>query len=95
MPLYVVERDVSDMTMDQLDMVRRKADTICRRMRRNGKQARYLRSVLVPGQSRCLCLFDAPDPQLVRQVNEIGGLPYLRILIALDLQAAYTDSDSM
>lgn len=95
MPLYVVERNLSDMTMERLDRVRGKAYAICRCLDPHGKQVRYLRSVFVPGQSRWPCLFNASDLQAVREVNEIGRLPYLRILIVLDLNAAYPDPGSI
>lgn len=32
-----------------------------------------------------LCLFEAPDPQRVQEVNEAAQVPYNRIVVALDL----------
>ncbi len=39
----------------------------------------------MPGEARCLCLFEAPDMGRVREVNEAAGLPYTRIMEAMDL----------
>jgi hypothetical protein len=53
-----------------------------------GKPVRYLRSVFVPGESHCMCLFEAPAAELVKEVNEAAQLPYTRIVEALDLPPA-------
>jgi hypothetical protein len=46
---------------------------------------RYLRSLFIPGEARCLCLFEAPNEALVAAVNDAAQLPYTRIVAALDL----------
>lgn len=52
-----------------------------------GQPVRSLRSTLTPGESRCRCLFEAPNVDLVREVNEAAQLPYSRIILALDLES--------
>ena len=46
---------------------------------------RYLRSVFIPGEARCLCLFEADDEAAVAALNEAARLPFTRIVAALDL----------
>jgi hypothetical protein len=52
-----------------------------------GKPVRYLRSTFTPGESRCRCLFEAPNSELVQAVNEAAQIPYNRIMLAVDLPA--------
>lgn len=85
MPVYVVERHVPGVTMAQLTAIRRAARTACATFAADGKPVRYLRSTFVPGESRCLCLFEAPDAERVQAVNDAAQIPYNRILMVLDL----------
>jgi hypothetical protein len=39
----------------------------------------------VPGEARCLCLFEATDEAAVAALNERAQLPFTRIVEALDL----------
>lgn len=50
---------------------------------------RYLRSMFIPGEARCICLFEADDEAVVVAVNEAARLPFTRIVAALDLTPAY------
>lgn len=49
---------------------------------------RYIRSTFVPGDAHCMCLFEADDPQVVKDVNEAAQIPFSRITEALDLTPA-------
>ena len=53
-----------------------------------GRPVRYIRSTFVPGEARCMCLFEAKTADAVRDVNESAGLPFTRIVEALDLTPA-------
>jgi Protein of unknown function (DUF4242) len=46
---------------------------------------RYIRSTFVPSESRCMCLFEAPNSELVKELNEKAKIPFTRIVEALDL----------
>ena len=46
---------------------------------------RYLRSLFIVGEARCLCLFEAEDEAAVAAVNEAARLPFTRVVAALDL----------
>ena len=37
----------------------------------------------MPGEHRCLCLFEAPGPDLVRRVNDIAQFPLARVVAVL------------
>lgn len=85
MPVYLVERHVPGVTMAQLTAIRDAARTACTTYAAGGKPVRYLRGLFIPGESRCLCLFEAPDAERVQEVNEAAQIPYNRILTALEL----------
>jgi hypothetical protein len=50
-----------------------------------GKPVHYLRSLFLPDEARCLCLFEAASAKVVQQVNELAQVPFTRIVEALDL----------
>ena len=85
MPVYLVERDLPGATLTQLAAIRRAAWVACAGFAAAGKPVRCLRGIFIPGESRCLCRFEAPDTALVREVNEAARLSYNRIVMALDL----------
>ena len=85
MPVYLVDRDLPGFTLEQLVAAQRAAMETSKRFTAAGKPVRYLRSTFVPEEARCMCLFEAMDPATVREVNEAAGLPFSRIVLALDL----------
>jgi Protein of unknown function (DUF4242) len=88
MPVYMVERVLPGATVQSVEMLQTVADRACRAFTQNGKPVRYLRSTFTPGESRCRCLFEAPNADLVRELNEAAQLPYSRIILALDLESS-------
>lgn len=85
MSVYMVERELKGITMDQLAAAQRRAIDVSDRFSSGGKAVRYIRSTFVPGEERSMCLFEAADPQHVREVNEEAQIPFVRIVEALDL----------
>lgn len=85
MPMYMVERILPGASVQALEAIREAAEAACRASAIEGKSVRYLRGILTPGESRCRCLFEAADGDLVREVNDRAQLPYSRIIVALDL----------
>ncbi len=85
MAVYMVDRDLKGITMEQLAAAQQRAIETGNRFTAEGKPVRYIRSTFVPGESRCMCLFEAPNPQLVKEVNETAQIPFSRIVEALDL----------
>jgi hypothetical protein len=88
MSVYLVDRNLPGITMDQLAAAQRAAIETSERFSAEGKQVRYIRSTFVPGEAHCMCLFEAANPQLVKEVNEAAAIPFLRISEALDLTPA-------
>jgi hypothetical protein len=90
MTVYLVDRDLPGITMDQLAAAQKAAIATSQRFSSEGKQVRYIRSTFVPEEAHCMCLFEAADPQLVKEVNEAAKIPFTRISEALDLTPAPT-----
>ena len=85
MAVYMVERELTGITMEQLGGAQKTAIETGKQMTAAGKSVRYLRSTFVPGDARCMCLFEAGSPQLVQELNDTAKIPYTRIVEALDL----------
>jgi hypothetical protein len=85
MAVYMVERELPGVTMDQLAAAQKSAIETGRQFTAEGKNVRYIRTTFVPGEAHCMCLFEADNPQLVREVNEAAQIPFTRIVEALDL----------
>ena len=88
MTVYLVDRDLPGITMDQLAAAQKAAIETSQRFTAEGKQVRYIRSTFVPGDAHCMCLFEAADPQLVKDLNEVAQIPFTRISEALNLTPA-------
>lgn len=88
MAVYMVERDLPGITPEQLAGAQQAAIATSERFTAEGKQVRYIRSTFVPDESKCMCLFESLNRQLVRDVNEAAKLPFTRIVEALDLTPA-------
>jgi hypothetical protein len=71
--------------MDQLAAAQRAAIETGQRFTSEGKNVRYIRTTFVPGDARCMCLFEADNADLVREVNDAAQIPYTRVTEALDL----------
>ena len=85
MTVYMVERDLTGVTMEQLGAAQKAAIETSQRFTSEGKAVRYIRSTFVPGDARCMCLFESSSQELVKDVNEAAGIPFNGIVEALDL----------
>ena len=85
MPVYMVERSLPGIEMDQLAAAQKAAIQTSDQFTADGKNVRYIRTTFVPGEAHCMCLFEAENPELVKEVNEAAGIPFNRIVEALDL----------
>lgn len=85
MAIYLVDRDLPGITMEQLAATQRIATETSERFTANGKPVRYIRSTFVPEESHCMCLFEAADAKIVQEVNEAAQIPFTRIIEAVDL----------
>lgn len=85
MQVYMVERSLKGIAMDQLAAAQQRAIGTAAEMSAAGTPVRYIRSTFVPESGQCLCLFSADDAQQVRALNEKAGIPFDKVVPALDL----------
>jgi glutamate 5-kinase len=85
MPLFAVERDLSQMPPERFRTELKSLVSACARLKGAGKQVRYISSAVFPAEARGLCLFGAEQPQWIHEANAAAGLPYSRIFAVLDL----------
>src|SRR5437667_6859237 len=70
MSLYLVDRDLPGVTVDQFAAAQRAANAISERFTAAGTPVRYIRSTFLPTAARFLCLFEAASADLVAAVNQ-------------------------
>lgn len=85
MSVFMVERNLKGISMDDLAGAQRAAIATAASMQGAGESIRYIRSTFAPDDGRCLCLFEADTAEQVRLLNDAAGLPYERVVGALDL----------
>ncbi|MFN2502140.1 MAG: DUF4242 domain-containing protein [Pyrinomonadaceae bacterium] len=85
MSVYMVERELPGITMDQLGAAQKAAIETSERFTSEGKNVRYIRTAYVPDEARVMCMFQADNADLVREVNETAQIPFTRIVEAMDL----------
>ena len=85
MAVYMVERYLPGIKMEQLAAAQKAAISTGQEMTKEGKNVRYIRSAFVPGEARCMCLFEASDPAVVEELNRKANIPFTRVIEALDL----------
>lgn len=83
--VYMVDRDLPGISMEQLADAQRRAIDWSARYQNEGRNVRYIRSTFVPGEAHCMCLFEAPNAELVSALNDDAEIPYTRVTEALDL----------
>ena len=85
MPLFAVERDLSQVSPEQFRSNLPGLVAACARLQDLGKKVRYISSAVFPAEARGLCLFGAEEPQWIHEANEAARLPYSRVFPVLDL----------
>jgi uncharacterized protein DUF4242 len=81
--LYLVEHDLRGLSPSQLADVHRALGEAVRRAIRRGSHIRYVQRIYAPDEHRCLCLFEAAGPDLVRYVNDIAQFPLAHVIAVL------------
>jgi len=81
--LFLVEHDLRGLSSWQLDTVHRALGEAVRRENEHGGQIRYVQCIYAPDEQRCLCLFEATGPELVRSVNDMAQFPLARVMAVL------------
>lgn len=85
MPVFMVERNLAGISMDDLGSAQKAAIGKADEMTAAGSAVRYIRTTFAPEDGRCMCLFEADSSEDVRRLNDDALLPYDRIVPAMDL----------
>lgn len=85
MAFYMVDLNLPGITMEQLAAAQKAAIETSKQFAAQGKPVRYLRSIFVPGDSHCMCFFEASNAKVVQEVNELAKIPFTRIVEAVDI----------
>ena len=80
MGVYMVERSLKGISMDNLGAAQKAAIGKGEEMKAAGTDVRYIRSTFAPEDGRCMCLFEADSEVDVKRLNDEAGLPYDRIV---------------
>ena len=86
MTVFMVERDLKGIAMEDLAGAQKAAIATAEEMRGEGSQVRYMHSSFVPGDGRCMCFFDGSNADEIKALNDRAGLPYSSVIKALDLR---------
>lgn len=85
MQVFMVERSLKGIPMDQLAAAQQRAIRTAEDMSAAGTPIRYIRSTFVPQTGQCLCLFESGDCEAVKALNQQAQIPFTRVTEALDL----------
>ena len=85
MSVFMVERSLGGISMDDLGGAQRAAIDKGEQMTASGTPVRYIRTTFSPEDGRCMCLFEAQSSEDVKRLNDEAGLPYDRVVAAMDL----------
>ncbi len=85
MAVFMVERDLKGIGMDDLAGAQKAAIAKADELSGAGTPVRYIRTTFAPEDGRCMCLFEAAAGDDVKRLNDEAGLPYHRIVPAMDL----------
>ena len=85
MPQYVVERHFPNFTGEQIAAAAKSAKESSSEMTREGTPVRYLRSIFIPGEDKCFCLFEGENADSVLEANRRAELPVQKISEALSI----------
>jgi hypothetical protein len=85
---FAVKRDLAGISMEDLAGAQQAAIATSDRLRAEGCDVRYLRSIFEPASGRCTCLFEAADADAVARAQSEASLPYTDSVEALDLPPA-------
>ena len=86
MEVFMVERSLKGIPMDQLAAAQQRAIRTAEEMTAAGTPIKYLRTTFVPEDGRCMCLFESGACADVEALNRKAQIPFDRVRPALDLR---------
>ena len=87
MPTYLVERYLPGRDRAWLEVA-------LARLANDRHGVAYLGSTYVPADESCFCRFEAPSAEKVRDVNEVAGVPFARIVATSELGGTHSGPTS-
>ena len=75
MPRYIIERDVGQVTLEELHATGRKSNEVLAQM----EGVVWIRSYVSDAEGKIYCEYDAPSPEAVMEHAERTGIPANRI----------------
>jgi hypothetical protein len=85
MEVFLVERSLKGIPMDQLAAAQQRAIRTAAEMSAAGTPIRYLRTTFVPESGQCMCLFESGDCEAVKTLQKKAEIPFTSVTAALDL----------
>ena len=85
MTVYLVERSLKGISMEDLGGAQNAAIAKAAEMSAAGTEIGYIRTTFAPDDGRCMCLFDGKSVADVKRLNDEAGIPYDTVVEALDL----------
>ena len=85
MSVYMVDRTLEGIKMEELAAAQQAAIQTSKEFTADGTPVRYIRTTFVPGEAHCMCLFEAGNADDVKAVNQQANIPFTRVVEALDL----------
>lgn len=85
MQVFMVERSLKGIPMDQLAAAQQRAIRTAADMTAAGTPIRYLRTTFVPDTGACMCLFESGACETVEALNRKAEIPFQKVTPALDL----------
>jgi hypothetical protein len=92
MSVFMVQRSLKGIPMEQLAAAQQRAIDTAAQMRSSGESVHYIRSAFVPDTGQCNCLFEAENADQVGKLNQTAGIPYDKIVPALDLSPQHQEA---
>ena len=80
-----MERHLPNFTGEQVAAAAKRAKQTTLAMTREGTPVRYMRSIFIPGEDKCYCLFEGDSADTVLQANKRADLPVESISEALSI----------
>ena len=85
MKTFMVERSLKGISMKQLGDAQKAAIDKAGQMTKSGTPVSYLHSTFVPGDGRCLCMFQAESAKDVEKLNRECNIPFDKVTEAMHL----------
>lgn len=94
MALFVVERDLTNVSPEQFRLDQRDVASACVQLKALGKSVRYISSAVVPTDGRAMELFGADSAELITEAHVSARVQYVRVVEILDLTPSFVRRDT-